>query len=434
MPRKKIVDIIISLVCALALWAYVTTEINPTQTATVKGIAVELMNVDALAADVLTVGAGSYMVDVVVEGKRSVLGTLTAEDFVATADVINYPKGENNVPVNVKAPDGVIVQEVFPDQIQVDIEDLVTANKPVKLSYTQKFPDGMEPGFISLVPKEIAVSGTKADVDNVDYIRAEIDSMKLKSDEVTLRAYALPVDKSGDRVLGLSMSQDTVEVTMRLCHVKEVPFEAEIKGRPPGALAVTKMDVPTTVAIRGSEDDISKIDKVTAAPISISNLRSTTIITPELDLPNGVELADASKDFAVTIEIGGEEAKSFNVTNDMVEIRGVPKGYSAHIVTGALSVTVFGSHEQLRNFSTDDLKLYVDLSTIDPTQGPFKALVEGDDSRAYKRIDVSPVAVDVTVIALPGSDIAVENAPEPATKGAAGHAGSVASPEAKLTN
>ncbi|MDR0519856.1 MAG: hypothetical protein LBG82_07420 [Clostridiales Family XIII bacterium] len=418
MSRKKTIDIIISVVCALALWAYVTTEINPTQTATVKGIPVELVNVDALAADVLTVGAGSYVVDVVVEGKRSALGNLTAEDFTATADVINYPKGDNNVPVSVKGPDGVVVQEIMPDHIQVIMEELVTANKSIKLSYTQKFPDGMEPGFISLVPKEIAVSGTKANVDSVDYIRAEIDSMKVKSDEVTLRADAVPVDKAGDRVLGLTMSQGSVEVTMRLCNVKEVPFEVEVKGRPPGALAVTKMDVPTTVAIRGSEADIAKIDKVTAAPISISNLRSTTIITPELDLPKGVELAEASKDFAVTIEIGGEEAKSFNVTNDMIKIRGVPSGYSAHIVTGALSVTVFGSHEQLADISTDDLKLYVDLSTVDPMQGPFKILVESDDSKAYKRIDVSPVAVDVTIIALPGSDIAVENAPEPATESA----------------
>ncbi|MDR3226019.1 MAG: hypothetical protein LBT52_07025 [Clostridiales Family XIII bacterium] len=411
MSRKKTIDIIIAIIAAIALWSYVTVAIGPTTDKTITAIPVELTNLDTLAADGLAVAAGSYAVDVVVAGPRSDLATLTAGDFTATADMSNYPKGEQNVGVVVKDLDDITIKEIRPNRIQVTVEALVSANKPVKLSYTEKFPDGMEPGFTSAVPGEIEISGTKADVGNVSYVKAEINSLLLNEKEATVTVAAVPVDNVGDVASVFSMSQDSVEITATLCHVKEVPLALSITGRPPGALAVTKQDVPDKVFIRGSKDAIEEIDKVEAASIDISNLRSTSIITPELYLPKGVELAEASKGLAVTIEIGGEEAKSFNVTNDLIEVRGLPEGYSAHIVTDALSVTVFGSHEQLENFSPDDLKLYIDLSTVDLTQNLLKALVSSEDAGAFKRIDISPIAVDVAIITLSGNDSQPENAP-----------------------
>jgi YbbR domain-containing protein len=214
------------------------------------------------------------------------------------------------------------------------------------------------------------------------------------------------------------MSQSTVEVTTRLCYVKEVPLDIEINGKPPGALAVTKEDVPDKVSIRGSEEALENIDRVKADPIDINNLRSTTIITPKLNLPDDVEKADASRDLAVTIEIGGEEAKSFAVTSNTIDIKGVPEGYSAHIVSGTLSVTIFGSHDQLENFSSDALKLFVDLSGADLTQSQLKVLIDYEETDAFKRADISPITADVRIVALPDTSATPEKVPE--TEGADG--------------
>jgi YbbR domain-containing protein len=271
----------------------------------------------------------------------------------------------------------------------------------------------MEPGFISITPLEIEVSGSKSEVDQVSYVRAEIDSTQLRESERTINARAVPVDKAGDSVYNIDMSQDSVDVTTRLCYVKEVPLDIEITGTPPGALVVTKKDVPDRISIRGSKEELAGITKVTAVPIDISNLRSTTIITPQLNLPEGkVEPADASKGLAVTIEIGGEEAKSFSVTGDMIDIRGVPEGYSAHIVTGEVSATVFGSHEQLEDFSPGDLDIFIDLSGQDMTQTQVKALIGYDRTEAIKRVDFSPITVDVRISAPPDMGASPENVPE----------------------
>jgi YbbR domain-containing protein len=410
MSRKRTLDIILSIVCAFALWAYVTVEINPPDEKVIEGVRVDLLNLEALQVDNRTVASGSFAVDVAIEGPRSDVHRLTADDFKATADMSNFPLGVNQVEVKVVGPNSVTIKDVHPERIEVEVEELVAVNKPVKLSYSNGFPPDMEPGFISITLREIEVSGAKSDVDSVSYVRAEIDSSQLRESERTLNVEVTPVSKSGDNVYNVTMAQNSVDVSMRLCYVKEVPLDIEITGNPPGALAVTKKEVPDKVSIRGSQEAIAGISRVTALPIDIGNLRSTTIITPQLNLPENVERADASKDLAVVIEIGGEEAKSFSITGDMIAIRGAPDGYSAHIVTGSITATVFGSHEQLENFSPEGLVMFIDLPK-DLTQVQVKCIIDHEKTDAIKRIDFSPLSVDVRITPPPEADVSPENAP-----------------------
>ncbi|MDR1291917.1 MAG: hypothetical protein LBJ91_00770 [Clostridiales Family XIII bacterium] len=409
---KRTVDIIISIACAFAIWAYVTAFIDPPKERTVSGVSVEFTNLEALAANGLTVATGSVAVDIAVEGKGSAVSALTAADFTATADMSNFPLGTHSVEVQATGPDQINIIGIYPGHVEVEVEELVSANKPIKLGYSEKFPEGMEPGFTSVTPGEIEVSGVKSYVDRVNYIRAEIDFSQLREDNKQLQVNVAPVDKAGEFVYGVSLSQNTVEVNVRLCYVKEVALDIAIEGNPPGALAVTKKDVPGKVFIRGSQEALGGIDRVVAAPIDISNLRSTTIITPDLGLPDGVELADSSKDLAVTIEIGGEEAKSFTVTGDTIEIKGIPDGYSAHVVTGTLNVTIFGSHEQVGDFSPDKLKLSVDLTGVDLTQVQVKLLIDYEKTDAFKRATISPITADVRIVALPDAGVSPENVPD----------------------
>ncbi|MDR1042645.1 MAG: hypothetical protein LBL54_01925 [Clostridiales Family XIII bacterium] len=409
---KRTVDIIIAIVCAFAIWTYVTVFIDPPKDRTISGVSVEFSNLEALASNGLTVAAGSVAVDVAVSGRGSAVALLTAADFTAVADMSNYPLGLHSVEVQVTGPSQVEITGVYPGYVEVEVEELVSANKPIKLSYSEKFPEGMEPGFTSVTPGEIEVSGTKSFVDSVNYVKAEIEFSQLREENRKLQEVKVtPVDKTGELVYGVSMSQNTVEVNVRLCYVKEVALDIEIEGNPPGALAVTKKDVPDRVFIRGGKEALDKISRVVAAPIDISNLRSTTIITPDLGLPKDVELADASKDLAVTIEIGGEEAKSFTVTGDTIEVKGVPEGYSAHVVTGTLNVTIFGSHEQVGDFSPGKLKLSVDLTGVDLTQGQVKLLIDYEKTDAFKRADISPLTAEVRIVALPET-VSPDNVPE----------------------
>jgi YbbR domain-containing protein len=401
MLTNKKINLVISIVAAIAIWVYVTAVINPDTKRTIEGVPVELSGLDALAADGFTVSNDSYAVDVTVSGSRSDLNTLRPEDFKAVANVKGYSIGLNKVDVTVTGPGRATIINIRPERIEINIEEMVSVAKPIRLSYTSEFPSGTEPGFVTLSPHEIDVSGTKTAVSEVAYVTAEIDSSNLTEEESTIIAPAVPSKKNGDTVYDVTLSQNTIDVTATLCHVKEVPFSVELTGELDPGKTITRQDIPTTVSIRGSEKALAAISEVTAQPINISTLEETAIIEPNLNLPDGVELADASRHLTVTIEIGGVEAKEFTFTAEQIEVVGVKDGYTAHVNTGTISVLIFGTADQISKFTADDLKVFVDLEDIDFSLEFVDAVVQFKYKNDLSRIESTPEQVRIIITKIP---------------------------------
>jgi YbbR domain-containing protein len=399
MFQNNKVNIVISILAAIALWAYVVTYINPTTTRSIPNVPVELINLDALADDGLTVSAGqNFTVDLIIEGRRTDLTGLAVEDFQAIMDMKGFSIGTNAVPVRVTMPDKVNLAEVRPARIEVQIEELISVMKPIKISYSETFEDKTEPGFVTLAPQEIEVTGAKEQVNNVAYIMAEVNSDEIKETETTLTVAAIPVTESGEEVTDIALSQESIAITATLCKVKEVPLNISIIGSPPEDRRVTRMDIPKTIFIRGSANALSGITGVAGREIDISGIGETMIITPELQLPAGVELADRSRKLSVTVEIEGIETKAFTYSSDKIEIRGLPDGCTAHVNTGNILATVYGTKAQIAGIDAADITPYVDLVAIGATVGAVDIPVNFEIAKEIVRIEALPANVRVTVI------------------------------------
>jgi YbbR domain-containing protein len=412
MLTNKKINLVISIVAAIAIWVYVMIVINPDSTATIKGVPVELQGLETLAADGFTVGNVSYAVDVTVSGSRSDLNALSPDDFQATANLKGYSLG-TNIPVDVRvtAPPRVEIKGQRPERIEVNIEELVSVAKPIMLSYSKKFPKDTEPGFVTLSPHEIDVSGTKNAVGGVAYVTAEIDSDDLRETETKIVAPASPSKNNGDRVFDVELSQNTIEVTATLCHVKKVPLMIDVTGELDPGLTITKQDIPPTVSIRGSDDALANITELMADPIDISKLEETAIIEPHIQFPKGVELADASRDLTVTIEIGGVEARDFTFTADQIEIINTDAGYTAHVNTGTIIVTIFGTADQIKDFTAEDLAVFVDLKEIDYSAEFADVGVQIKHKKKLARVESSPDKVRVIITKIPDSTTIEPTAP-----------------------
>lgn len=399
MFQNNKVNIVISILAAIALWAYVVTYINPTTTRSIPSVPVELINLDVLADDGLTVSAGqNFTVDLVIEGRRTDLNGLAMEDFKAIMDMKGFSIGTNAVPVHVTMPDKVNLVEVRPARIEVQIEELISVMKPIKISYSKTFGDNTEPGFVTLAPQEVEVTGAKEQVNSVAYIMAEVNSDDIKEAETTLTVPAIPVKEGGEEVTDVSLSQESIAITATLCKVKEVPLNINIIGSPPEDKRMTRIDVPNTIFIRGSANALSGITGIEGREIDISGIGETMIITPELQLPSGVELADRSRKLSVTVEIEGIETKTFTYSSDKIEIRGLPDGCTAHVNTGNIVATVYGTKAQINLIDAADMTPYVDLIAIGATVGAVDVPVNFESSKEFVRIAVLPANVRVTVI------------------------------------
>jgi YbbR domain-containing protein len=412
MFRSNRFNLIISIVAAIAIWAFVVTVINPTQEKTFRNVPVELTNLAALAENDLTVSHEAvHVVDIKVSGTRSDIARINTDDITATADMTGFRKGTNNVIVEVALPSYVKLQDIQPLKIEVVVEDMVSVAKPVQLNYNGEFAKGYEAGFVTISPEEVEVYGTKDEVKQIAYVEAEVNTKDLLETPTELNPDAVAVTKTGDKQYFMTLSQSSVEVTATLCKVKEVPLKIEVTGAPLDGGEVTNIDIPATVSIRCNENELDKIKEVTGKAIDISKLKETTIISPELNLPAHVELANASKDITVTISIEGVEAVSFDYAADQIEIVGLADGLTAYVNTGKVTATVYGSKKVLEGVSAEDIVAYVDLSGVDfskSTTAEVEVLLKYD--KKFKKAECIPVNVRVTITSSGSDDKPSESA------------------------
>ena len=404
MLKNNKFNLLLSIVLAIVLWAYITTVVNPDTQSAVNGIQVELVNTDILNDRGFTVASfNPTSIDITVSGSRSDIAKLKDSDFRATVDMAGYRKGINKVPINLTTPNNIEVVQLRPDQINVEVVDLVTVFKPVKLEFEDSFPSGMEPGFLEVSPEEMEVTGVASVVDSVDHIRALVKAGQMTDTRNSFRVDVDVIDKGGNVIYNTArLSQSSVEVSGMICKVKRVPLDIEMIGQPNESVEVTDMYIPPYVWIRGEAGAIDSITDVQGKPIDLSQITSTTEI-PLSDvlgpgLPQGVEIADFSKNAAVRVEVQGIAKKEFNFTADMIDIANLQPTLSGHVNTGSVNVTVYATKDVLAQITQDDIHLSVDATDQRWAGNLIEMDVTAVSDIEVKDITVDPKKVRVTIV------------------------------------
>lgn len=387
---------IISVVIALVLWVYVIQVENPTKTKTISDVPIQLLNEESLTARGLALsGEANYTVDVQIKGKRADLSKINASDFIANADLFGYSLGKNYIPVTITAPDGITVLDVKPVKINVTIEERVEVAKPIKVIFVGRFDDGIEAGQITTQPSEIQVSGAKSEVSSVAYIKAEVSTSKLTAEGGTIQARAVAVNSQGDVVQNVRLSSAYIDVSAKLCQVKEVPLKVTTTGAVAPIYEVTSLNLPTSVKIKGTKEALAGIKELTAAPIDISTISSTSKIPVSITLPDGVEFADGYENLTVDISIKPAATKQFTYTSDEIKLEGIDGINNITITTPQITVTASGSESVINSLTKEDLEPYLVLDAESLISATAKVQVRY--TKQLGHISVDPEEVHITL-------------------------------------
>lgn len=387
---------IISIIMAIVLWAYVIQVMDPVKKETIKDVPVQLLNEESLTTRGLALsGTTTYTVDVTIEGKRADLKNITADDIIANADLFGYSLGKNYITVIVSAPDGIDVLEVTPNKINVTIEELIEAVKPIKVNFVGKFDDGIEAGQVLTKPQEIQVSGAKSDVDAVDHIQTDISASKLTEDGTTLQTKAYAVNRMGDIVQNVRLSSVYIDVAAKLYKVKEVPLSVEITGEVAPIYEVTNINVPSSIKIKGPKEILDTITELVAAPVDISDTSSTSKLPVSIKLPGNIEPANGYEDLTVDISIKPIATKQFTFNANEIDIEGVDGISNISITTPQINVTASGSQAVINGLKKSDLRPYVDLDAESLLSATAKVQVRYNKQLGH--ITVDPEEVHITL-------------------------------------
>lgn len=303
MLKNKSVIKIISLVLAIGLWAYVLGEVNPTVKKTIDEIPVQLTNVESLADNGLALGEDmEYFTAVVVKGSRSELNSLKVSDIHATADLYGYTEGENHISVDVALPDGIYLEEIRIPEITVVIEQLKAVSLPVNIEFTGETGENLEPTYRSFSPAEVEVKGAESVIGKVHTVRVQLDISDLSETWDVYSAAPAALTKDGKIIKNVTISANSIEVEAVVHHLKTVPLELKVTGSPDSKYGEADITIPKEITVKGNTFALEKITGISAENIDISGVTKDTTLELSVDLPEGIELADSSKNIGVKVE------------------------------------------------------------------------------------------------------------------------------------
>lgn len=387
---------IISVLVAVVLWAYVIEATEPVKEQIIQDVPVQLRNEESLAARGLALsGEAAYTVDVKIQAKKTDLSKISASDIIAEADLFGYSMGKNYIPVTLAVPESVTILNVNPIKINVVIEELVEVSRTIRVNFIGQFDEGVEAGQVATQPTAIKVSGAKSEVAAVAYVKADVMTSSLTTEESTIQATAVAVNRSGDVVSNVRLSASFVTVTARLATVKEVPLSVEITGEVAPIYEVTDLEIPSSAKIKGSMNDLAGITGLTAEAIDISPVASTSRIPLNISLPEGVEMANGYENMTVGVTIKPVAVKEFVFTSDEILMEGVDGVSDIVITTPQITVLVSGSEEVIAGLNKEDIQPYLVLDAESLISATAKVQVRYDKPLGH--IAVDPEEVHITL-------------------------------------
>jgi YbbR domain-containing protein len=360
---NKNFNLVASILIAIFLWVYVISEVNPLTEQTMTKIPVQLLNAQTIYDRELALsGDQNLTVDVVLEGKRADIIKVTSDEIIANADLFGFGKGENYLTVSVSVPDGVKIKSVNPAKIKVFIEQRISANKNVTISYAGPIIEGKEAGRITINPSELEVTGPESLVNLVDHINATVNLATLKTEPGTFEIKTVPMDAQGNIIENVSVSSGMVKVTAQMLDTKVVPLVPTYIGTIDANYDANSLLIPATVKIKGTADILAGVSSIATSEINLSELSPTNKVLVKEIYPEGVEPASGSEQVYVEISIKDTISSQLLYDSTELQIIGLDSNLNASVSNTTLTITLTGKTDIISIISKQDIVPTIDLT------------------------------------------------------------------------
>lgn len=298
--------IVLSILVAVIMWAFIMTSTNPSLSKTIRNVPLTIKNQEVMQKDgYALVGKDEVAsVNVKVEGSRSDLASLSAEDLVASIDLGVPTEGIKTLNVNVDVPSGIRIEKVSPSNINLKMEKIVKKDLTVDIKISDRLKESKIINVSEQSTKKITVSGLRNYVDKVDKIVLNINEEEYldgKIHDIGVK----PVDKDGKTVENVDLSQNDVSISFDVLQSKEVGVELNYDNLPKNMQIEESKISPNKVIVKGEKSIVDKISAIKTREIDLSNLKNDEFEQRvELEIPQAVELNEGDYFVNVYVKLG----------------------------------------------------------------------------------------------------------------------------------
>lgn len=392
----------LALAIAILLWLYVVNFVSPQTTENYRNIALtyvgseELMNTENL----MVTNENENSVSVSVNGKRSDLLNLNVDDIQLLVDISKCKEaGTYTLPYTVKLPsDNLELVRKNPSQITVRLDKIVPASVPVRVGLDGSVAEGYMADEITVTPKVLSVTGLQDEIAQVSYARVNI--VKKNVTVSVLEQMRYEFCKEDGTVLNLPSlraEHDTVEVSMPVLKLREIPLSIEIiDGGGASGKNVTYTIEPEKITVAGESATVDAMQSVVVGVAELSKIQDSTTIPMQITIPENLKNISGETTANVDLELSGLTKKTTHTTS--VEIINIPKGYSIEPVTNSLDVQIRGTEENVSQVLPQNVRAVVDLAStvLSPGQHTMTANIVIDGVKGVGAIGEYKVVVRVS--------------------------------------
>ena len=362
---------ILALLMAVLLWVVVVNIDDAVSYKKISGVKVNLINTDVLTSQdqTIRVEEGTDIVNLTVYARSSVLKSLKAEDFSATADVKKDLLYDNMVKIGVSYVGSLpssSIQKIEQDRsnVLVSIEKQVTEQFKVTAKYTGEPSDGLVLG--SLVPEQSLVEITGPEV-------AEVDITGITGTAV--RSCSLKIQNSdGDAIDGTYLDyvgkNGDFEMTATTLSTKLVGISFDVSQAAPEGYGLLSISYkPETVTIAGEKTALTAISNLEIPAEALNPEGKTGSVQNTVDisqyLPTGIQIPkEDDKSIVVTMEIQELETVDYAFAPAQISYDNLPDGLAVdEDESHTLEIPIRGMQHNLATLSMDAVEVHADLSS-----------------------------------------------------------------------
>ena len=399
MLKNNKINAVIAFVAAVVLWLYVVGQVDPTTTGRITGVPVVFAGEEVLAENELAlVDPGNVTVDLTIKGDRSDVRKLVANSdrISVVADVSGLTKGTHEVTLDITVPNAVELQKASIDEITVEIDDLVTKDIAVEVSYDGAFEVSQEAGNVKIDPESIAVTGAASTVQSIDHLSATVGVDELTEKTTVLTKSVTPVDANGNPVNHVKLETNEVRVTASIIASKTLPLKVETTGTPAAGFEIGEINAPATVTVSGAPSVLADLTEVKATA-DVTDLEADATVTLVPDLPSGITVTDPET-LEAEISIAGVSSKTWSYAETEIVTDDLPEGYEAEIPSQTVKVTVSAEKDTLDNIKKSDLVLHVSAAGL--AEGEQEAALTQVSSLDEGSVQIDPQTIRIVLTAI----------------------------------
>lgn len=369
--RRKALQVVISILVAIAVWVYVDVEKAPDRTKTIRDIPVEFSGESTTLADknLMLLSGYDTTVDLTIKGPKRELVKIGKDNVRLVASTSSIDSvGVHTLRWDPIYPDGVQSSALTVDwaskyKVTVTVGELYTKEVPVNCTVTGQVADGYFTGETVLDPTLLVLRGQRDDLLNVAYAKLTVDISDATRSVIQTESVQLydnndnPVDNSNIRT-----NASLIQAKVPVLTTKEVSLAVELSGVPGVAGQSIKTTVtPASVRLIGEADVLEGINEIVLATLYIEDLEMWQQNSYVVTAPDGTWLANSNE--VATVEISMEGIEETTVTVDSFSYTNVPSGLYPEILS-SLDVRLWGLTDELAELDASALTATADLSGV----------------------------------------------------------------------